>query len=163
GGGAGSRGGQMVFVKTANGFEPRLVRLGVSNFDYAQVLDGGKEGEEVALVSVAEIQSQRSQDMQRIRQRVGGGVPGAPACGSGVVVAVVVGRAGEAAEAIMPFAETMRVAFDALRANKLRSFLTMLGIVIGVSAVIAMVALGRGAQQSVKDRIASLGTTLLTV
>jgi len=55
------------------------------------------------------------------------------------------------------------VALEALRANKLRSLLTMLGIVIGVSAVIAMVALGRGAQQSVKDRIASLGTTMLTV
>src|SRR5437867_6695595 len=59
--------------------------------------------------------------------------------------------------------ETFHVAFDALRANKMRSFLTMLGIVIGVAAVIAMVALGRGAQQSVKDRIAALGTTLLTV
>ncbi len=59
--------------------------------------------------------------------------------------------------------ETINVALEALRANKLRSFLTMLGIVIGVGAVIAMVALGRGAQQSVKDRIASLGTTLLTV
>ena len=64
---------------------------------------------------------------------------------------------------MMPIGETVRVALDALRANKLRSFLTMLGIVIGVSAVIAMVALGRGAQQSVKERIASLGTTLLTV
>jgi len=63
----------------------------------------------------------------------------------------------------MPIFETFGVALEALRANKLRSFLTMLGIVIGVSAVIAMVALGRGAQQSVKDRIASLGTTLLTV
>src|SRR6185369_13127083 len=66
-------------------------------------------------------------------------------------------------ELVMSIAETMRVALEALRANKLRSFLTMLGIVIGVSAVIAMVALGRGAQQSVKDRIASLGTTLVTV
>ncbi len=63
----------------------------------------------------------------------------------------------------MLLGETMEVALEALRANKLRSFLTMLGIVIGVAAVIAMVALGRGAQQSVKDRIASLGTTLLTV
>ena len=43
------------------------------------------------------------------------------------------------------------------------SLLTMLGIVIGVAAVIAMVALGTGAQQAVKDRIAALGTTLLTV
>jgi putative ABC transport system permease protein len=63
----------------------------------------------------------------------------------------------------MPIVETLRVALDALRANKLRSFLTMLGIVIGVGAVIAMVALGNGAQRSVNERIASLGTTLLTV
>ncbi len=63
----------------------------------------------------------------------------------------------------MFFGETIRVAFAALAANKLRSFLTMLGVVIGVAAVIAMVALGRGAQQSVNARIASLGTTLLTI
>ncbi len=63
----------------------------------------------------------------------------------------------------MDFAETIRVAIGALRANKMRSLLTMLGIVIGVSAVIAVVALGRGAQQAVNDRISSLGTTLLTV
>ena len=50
-----------------------------------------------------------------------------------------------------------------LRVNKLRSLLTMLGIIIGVGAVIAMIALGNGAQQSVQDRIASLGTTLLQV
>jgi putative ABC transport system permease protein len=64
---------------------------------------------------------------------------------------------------MMPVGETFSVALEALRANKLRSFLTMLGIVIGVAAVIAMVALGTGAQQSVKQRISSLGTTLLTV
>jgi putative ABC transport system permease protein len=61
------------------------------------------------------------------------------------------------------FGETITVALEALSANRLRSLLTMLGIVIGVAAVIAMVALGRGAQQSVNDRIAALGTTLLTV
>ncbi len=63
----------------------------------------------------------------------------------------------------MLFGEIISVALSALRANKLRSLLTMLGIVIGVAAVIAMVALGSGAQQAVKDRIASLGTTLLSV
>ena len=63
----------------------------------------------------------------------------------------------------MLFGEIISVALTALRANKLRSLLTMLGIVIGVAAVIAMVALGTGAQSAVKDRIASLGTTLLTV
>ena len=63
----------------------------------------------------------------------------------------------------MLIGETVRVALGALRANKLRSLLTMLGIVIGVAAVIAVVALGRGAQRAVNDRIAALGTTLLTV
>src|SRR5687768_16426848 len=63
----------------------------------------------------------------------------------------------------MLFGEILSVALGALRANKLRSLLTMLGIVIGVAAVIAMVALGTGAQTAVKERISSLGTTLLTV
>jgi putative ABC transport system permease protein len=63
----------------------------------------------------------------------------------------------------MVFGEIFVVALGALRANKLRSLLTMLGIVIGVAAVIAMIALGRGAQMAVKERIAALGTTLLTV
>ncbi|MGI9044308.1 MAG: ABC transporter permease, partial [Gemmatimonadaceae bacterium] len=59
--------------------------------------------------------------------------------------------------------EIVMVALGALRANKMRSFLTMLGIVIGVAAVIAMVAIGKGAQNSISERISSLGTTLLTV
>jgi len=63
----------------------------------------------------------------------------------------------------MLIGEIIAVALGALRANKLRSLLTMLGIVIGVAAVIAMIALGRGAQKAVNDRIAALGTTLLTV
>jgi putative ABC transport system permease protein len=63
----------------------------------------------------------------------------------------------------MLIGEIISVALGALRANKLRSLLTMLGIVIGVGAVIAVVALGTGAQQAVKNRIAALGTTLLTV
>ncbi|MEO8562591.1 MAG: ABC transporter permease [bacterium] len=63
----------------------------------------------------------------------------------------------------MLIGEIIRVALGALRANKLRSLLTMLGIVIGVAAVIAVIALGTGAQSAVKDRISSLGTTLLTV
>ncbi|MFN8666762.1 MAG: ABC transporter permease [Gemmatimonadaceae bacterium] len=63
----------------------------------------------------------------------------------------------------MLIGEIFRVALGALRANKLRSLLTMLGIVIGVGSVIAMIALGTGAQQAVKDRISALGTTLLTV
>src|SRR5260370_8939764 len=63
----------------------------------------------------------------------------------------------------MLLGEIVRVALDALRANKLRSFLTMLGIIVGVGAVITMVALGSGAQKAVQDRIAALGPTLLSV
>jgi putative ABC transport system permease protein len=63
----------------------------------------------------------------------------------------------------MLFTEIIGVAFGAIRANKLRSFLTALGIVIGVGAVITMVALGSGAQKAVQDRIAALGTNLLQV
>ncbi len=56
-----------------------------------------------------------------------------------------------------------RIALRALARNKLRSFLTMLGIIIGVGAVITMVAIGEGAKQRVQDQIASLGTNVLVV
>ncbi len=59
--------------------------------------------------------------------------------------------------------ETVLVAFGAIRANVLRSVLTMLGIVIGVAAVITMVALGTGAQAAVEEQIQALGTDLLSV
>ena len=63
----------------------------------------------------------------------------------------------------MLLGEIIAVALEALRANKLRSLLTMLGIIIGVGAVITMIALGSGAQRSVQDRIQALGPTLLNV
>jgi macrolide transport system ATP-binding/permease protein len=53
--------------------------------------------------------------------------------------------------------------FLSLLANKLRSFLSILGVLIGVAAVIAMLAIGNGAQQSVKQTMASMGSNLLTV
>ncbi|MGD2067340.1 MAG: ABC transporter permease [Gemmatimonadota bacterium] len=59
--------------------------------------------------------------------------------------------------------EILLVALAAIRANALRSFLTTLGIVIGVGAVIAMVALGEGAQRRVNDEIQRMGTNVLTV
>jgi len=58
---------------------------------------------------------------------------------------------------------TLRTALRALRRNKMRSGLTMLGVVIGVAAVIAMVSIGQGANQAVKQQIESLGTNLLMV
>jgi putative ABC transport system permease protein len=58
---------------------------------------------------------------------------------------------------------SMMLALKAMRRNSMRSFLTMLGIVIGVSAVITMVTVGNGATQAVADQIASLGSNLLIV
>jgi putative ABC transport system permease protein len=54
-------------------------------------------------------------------------------------------------------------AFRALRRNKMRSFLTMLGIIIGVAAVIAMLAIGQGAEYSVQQQINALGTNVLII
>ncbi|MDQ6736913.1 MAG: ABC transporter permease [Gemmatimonadota bacterium] len=64
---------------------------------------------------------------------------------------------------MMPVGETVSMAMTALRANKMRSMLTMLGVVIGVGAVIAMVAIGNGAQEAVNARISALGTTLISI
>ena len=58
---------------------------------------------------------------------------------------------------------TLRIALRALARNKLRAFLTMLGIIIGVGAVIAMVAIGEGAKATIRSQIASLGTNVLIV
>jgi putative ABC transport system permease protein len=63
----------------------------------------------------------------------------------------------------MKIIEVFIIAFDALIRNKMRSLLTMLGIIIGVGAVIAMVAIGQGAQSSVEAQINSLGTNILMI
>jgi putative ABC transport system permease protein len=63
----------------------------------------------------------------------------------------------------MLLGEILMVALGAIRANKLRSMLTMLGIVIGIAAVITMVSLGEGAQKQVQERLQALGTNVLTV
>ena len=58
---------------------------------------------------------------------------------------------------------TLRIAFKALGRNKMRSILTMLGIIIGVAAVIAMIAIGSGAKARIQEQIASMGSNLLIV
>ena len=59
--------------------------------------------------------------------------------------------------------ESVKIALRALRTNKMRTGLTMLGIIIGVGAVIAMVAIGQGAANQIKQQFESMGTNLLTV
>lgn len=59
--------------------------------------------------------------------------------------------------------QTIRMALKSIKGNKVRAILTMLGIIIGVSSVIVMVAIGQGSTKEVQDQIVSLGTNVLTV
>ena len=59
--------------------------------------------------------------------------------------------------------EAIRIAWEAILKNKIRSFLTMLGIIIGVAAVIIMVAISAGTEATIQEQITSLGSNLLFV
>ena len=63
----------------------------------------------------------------------------------------------------MDLMQIIRIAMRALARNKLRSSLTMLGIIIGVGAVIAMVSVGQGAQEQAQQQIAAMGSNMLFV
>ncbi|GIN62459.1 permease [Robertmurraya siralis] len=63
----------------------------------------------------------------------------------------------------MNLLESVKMAIKSIKSNKLRAFLTMLGIIIGISSVITLVAVGQGSSQSVTEEIGSLGTNLLTL
>ena len=63
----------------------------------------------------------------------------------------------------MHLTNLFKIALRAIAANKLRSFLTMLGIIIGVAAVIAMIAIGEGSKQSIQSNIASMGSNMISI
>src|ERR1700744_3025901 len=63
----------------------------------------------------------------------------------------------------MSLINLIRIALKALQRNKLRAFLTMLGIIIGVGSVIAMVAIGQGSKQSIHDQLSKMGSNMITV
>ncbi|MBT0665385.1 ABC transporter permease [Geobacter pelophilus] len=63
----------------------------------------------------------------------------------------------------MNLLQTLKIALRALRTNKMRSFLTMLGIIIGIAAVIAMMAVGSGASYVISQQIASIGSNIILV
>jgi hypothetical protein len=83
-----------VFVKKGTTFEPRLVMLGASNFDYTEVISGVTEGEQVAMLAAAALQAQRQQNQDRIRQQTG--VPGMQQQPAGGAAGGAGGRAGGA-------------------------------------------------------------------
>jgi putative ABC transport system permease protein len=63
----------------------------------------------------------------------------------------------------MLFSENIKIALRALRANKMRTLLTILGIVIGVATVVALLSIGKGATASITSQIQSTGSNLLTI
>lgn len=80
-GGFGAR-AQFVFIKAGESLRPRLVRVGLSDYDYAEIVRGVQEGETVVLLNVAELQARRKQDQEQIRARMGNGLPGSQGSGT---------------------------------------------------------------------------------
>ncbi|MCM8813584.1 MAG: ABC transporter permease, partial [Candidatus Omnitrophica bacterium] len=79
------------------------------------------------------------------------------------VRAVLCGACGVLKKGGMEFWDYLRQAISAMAAHKMRAFLSILGILIGVGAVIAMLAIGQGAKESIEKQLASLGSNLLVV
>jgi len=75
----------IVFVKKDDKYTPRVVRLGISDFDYTEVMSGVQQGEQVALLGPAVLQAQREQLQSRVRAGAGGGLQQqqTPAAGGG--------------------------------------------------------------------------------
>ena len=98
GSGSGSGGGRsggrrgLVFVSKNKKYEPRMVRLGVSNFDYSEVLSGVQEGEQVAILNVAVLQAKNQADMNQVRNR--SALPGVQRPTTGGATGGASGRAG---------------------------------------------------------------------
>ena len=63
----------------------------------------------------------------------------------------------------MNITNLFKIAFKAINNNKMRSFLTMLGIIIGVASVITMLAIGQGSKQSIKQNIAEMGSNMIMI
>ena len=63
----------------------------------------------------------------------------------------------------MKFTQAIKMAMKSILSNKLRSFLTMLGIIIGISSVVTLIGIGNGSKQAVENAIEGMGTNLLTV
>jgi HlyD family secretion protein len=86
----------VVFVKVGDKYTAHLVRVGISDFDYTEVLSGVTEGERVALLGAAVLQAQREQQQQRIRAGTGGGLQQQQTPAAGAGGAGGAGRAGGA-------------------------------------------------------------------
>src|SRR6266540_1061441 len=86
--------------------------------------------------------------------------PATAAADPGTVVLEPLKHAGAGSVALL---EVARIAFASLTANKVRALLTMLGVIIGVAAVVALLALGGGATTAITGQVQALGTNVLTI
>jgi HlyD family secretion protein len=95
-GGGGAGGPMLVFVKKDEKYSPRLVRVGISDFDYTEIVSGLQQGELVALLGAAVLQAQREQIQARVRAGTGGGLQQqqTPAGGAGGAGGAAGGRGG---------------------------------------------------------------------
>ncbi len=153
--------------------QPVAVETGVTDLDRVEVIGGLAEGDVVLVLpssSLLETQ-ERLQNFMRGR----GGIPGItqPSQPSQDVpqggMAPAPGRRPGAPPptagtlSAQPMLEILRVAFTSIRGNLFRAALTMLGVIIGVAAVITMLALGTGAQRAVEQQLEALGANVVTV
>src|SRR5262245_48454358 len=89
-----------------------------------------------------------------------GAAPAMATTDPGAMVLEPLKHAGAGSVALL---EVARIAFASLAANKVRSLLTMLGVIIGVAAVVALLALGGGASSAITDQVQAFGTNVLTI
>ena len=86
GGGGGGRSRSrtgLVFVQKGTSWEPKVLRLGVANYDYTEVIDGLAEGDKVAMLSAAALQAKRQEQNDRMKSMTGSPLGGSPAGGGG--------------------------------------------------------------------------------
>ena len=141
-----------VWVYADNRLKPLRVRLGVSDGQTTELIEGDLQPDTALVTNVttgAEIDD-------------GGSVPCRPVHARWRRRTRWTRRTGRWQPA-RRIAMTFRIAFKALGRNKMRTGLTMLGMIIGVAAVITLVAMGNGAQSAIEDQIKGAGTNMITV
>src|SRR6267154_1040996 len=90
-------------------------------------------------------------------------MPIASSCSATALLCPIASHTRKETYAIMTFNDTLQETYTAISANKARSSLTILGIVIGISSVIALVSIGQGASAGIQSSIQSLGSNLIQV
>jgi hypothetical protein len=152
-------GSYLVIVQRHGEVIPVHIRTGLTDLDYSEVVWGLEPTDSVVILPSAKPGAEpgRVQEPhQGIQPGRTGHAPGPADCPDDAGASPDTGTH-------MIIGEIVKVAFQSIRANKLRAALTMLGVIIGVAAVITVVALSTGAQKAVEARIQALGANLLSI